>query len=196
MLLYSNVVFSHRRSLWRGLYFRFESGVHPRETWQDFLQTTHDHSCSLEDHVKLLVKRIDSLRKVMEVKKPRKKHAQDICKYDHSFNNDDHVPDKIMEEKASVEPTARNLMIAELESELKTVALEWKSSRQIDECICSTTFDVFSKKVNFEKFNCLVYFYKYCLTFSNMAEKKYFNRYSWNEHEKKTCLTFPEKEIP
>lgn len=39
------------------------------------------------------------------------------------------------------------LKVNQLENELKTVALEWKSSRNIEECGCSTTFDAFNKKV-------------------------------------------------
>jgi len=35
----------------------------------------------------------------------------------------------------------------QVENELKTVALEWKSSRNMEECGCSTTFDAFNKKV-------------------------------------------------
>lgn len=42
---------------------------------------------------------------------------------------------------------ANKLKANKLESELKTVALEWKSSRNMEECGCSTTFDAFNKKV-------------------------------------------------
>lgn len=41
---------------WRGMYCRFESGVHPREPLGDLLLATCDHSASLEDHIKLLTK--------------------------------------------------------------------------------------------------------------------------------------------
>lgn len=43
------------------------------------------------------------------------------------------------------------LKVSQLENELKTVALEWKSSRNIEECGCSTTFDAFNKKVYLTK---------------------------------------------
>lgn len=43
------------------------------------------------------------------------------------------------------------LKVSQLENELKTVALEWKSSRNIEECGCSTTFDAFNKKVYLAK---------------------------------------------
>jgi myotubularin-related protein 6/7/8 len=41
---------------WRGMYCRFESGVHPREPLGDLLLATCDHSSSLEDHTRLLTK--------------------------------------------------------------------------------------------------------------------------------------------
>ena len=41
---------------WRGLYCRFENGVHPRESLADLLIATRDHSSSLEDHIRLLQK--------------------------------------------------------------------------------------------------------------------------------------------
>lgn len=35
---------------------------------------------------------------------------------------------------------------SQIENELKTVAIEWKSSRNMEECTCSTTFDAFNRK--------------------------------------------------
>lgn len=41
---------------WRGMYGRFESGVHPREPLGDLLLASRDHCTSLEDHVNHLTK--------------------------------------------------------------------------------------------------------------------------------------------
>lgn len=41
---------------WRGMYARFESGVHPREPLSDLLLASRDHCTSLEDHVNHLTK--------------------------------------------------------------------------------------------------------------------------------------------
>lgn len=41
---------------WRGMYSRFESGVHPRENIGELLLTSKEHSASLEDHVQHLTK--------------------------------------------------------------------------------------------------------------------------------------------
>ena len=41
---------------WRGMYNRFESGIHPRDGVLDIISAAKDHSVSLEDHVLLLEK--------------------------------------------------------------------------------------------------------------------------------------------
>lgn len=41
---------------WRGMYSRFESGVHPREDIGELLLTSKEHTASLEDHVQHLSK--------------------------------------------------------------------------------------------------------------------------------------------
>lgn len=50
---------------WRGMYNRFENGVHPRENFMDLLSATKDHSSSLEDHIRLLEKRIAQLTELL-----------------------------------------------------------------------------------------------------------------------------------
>ena len=39
---------------WRGMYNRYENGVHPREPIMDILSAMKDHSSSLDDHVQYL----------------------------------------------------------------------------------------------------------------------------------------------
>lgn len=63
------------------------------------------------------------------------------------------------------EKTRTKLKANQLENELKTVALEWKSSRDMEECGCCTTFDAFNKKVQLtnvpcklKQFNPFIYF--------------------------------------
>lgn len=41
---------------WRGMYNRFENGVHPREPLSDMLVAAKDHISSLEDHILFLQK--------------------------------------------------------------------------------------------------------------------------------------------
>lgn len=60
-----------------------------------------------------------------------------------NVNHDEKMKDK---EKAS-----------QIENELKTVAIEWKSSRNMEECTCSTTFDAFNRKVCIRVNESLIY---------------------------------------
>jgi myotubularin-related protein 6/7/8 len=41
------------------------------------------------------------------------------------------------------------LSVDQLAAELGSVALDWKTLRNIRECVCSTPFDHFSRKVRF-----------------------------------------------
>ncbi|KAG7212570.1 hypothetical protein KM043_012869 [Ampulex compressa] len=116
---------------WRGLYFRFENGIHPRESYKDQLLIIHDHTSSLEDHIKLLVK---------------KKVIQGKYQFDNKFTKET-MSETLIGNTANHEDRMKNkLKASQLENELKTVALEWKSSRNMDECTCSTTFDAFNRK--------------------------------------------------
>lgn len=57
-----NLFFLILPRFWRGMYGRFESGVHPRESMNDLLLASQDHTNSLEDHVQHLTKRIGYLK--------------------------------------------------------------------------------------------------------------------------------------
>jgi hypothetical protein len=41
---------------WKGMYHRYDVGLHPREQIADILSAAKDHTDSLEDHVTLLEK--------------------------------------------------------------------------------------------------------------------------------------------
>lgn len=47
------------------MYGRFESGVHPRESMNDLLLASQDHTNSLEDHVQHLTKRIVNIKNLI-----------------------------------------------------------------------------------------------------------------------------------
>lgn len=49
--------------------------------------------------------------------------------------------------KNITKPSADNISVDQLATELSSVALEWKTLRNIRECVCSTPFDHFSRKV-------------------------------------------------
>lgn len=132
-------------TLWRGLYCRFENGVHPRETFEDLLLTTHDHTTSMEDHVKLLIKRMNSLGQLASMNTVEKNDEN--VKFD--TNIKEFLSEKIINEGGDEDTFNEMLKTNQLEDEIKAVALEWKSSRNISECTCSITFDVFNRKVCF-----------------------------------------------
>lgn len=50
---------------WKGMYNRFENGIHPRDQVSDILAAARDHSSSLEDHIRLLEKRITQICKML-----------------------------------------------------------------------------------------------------------------------------------
>ncbi|XP_046747737.1 myotubularin-related protein 6 isoform X1 [Diprion similis] len=133
---------------WKGLYCRFENGIHCRETYEDLLLTIHDHTIALEDHVKLLYKRVNSMGKLLTPNDAPKKGLQ--THYEHLDNkfSKESLSEKIIRNSANVQEISNrtNISTNQLEKELKSVALDWKSSRNIEECVCSTTFDTFNKK--------------------------------------------------
>ncbi|XP_066146115.1 myotubularin-related protein 8 isoform X2 [Euwallacea fornicatus] len=145
---------------WRGMYYRFESGVHPREPVAELLLATSDHSFSLDDHVKYLAKRITSVKnlisKTME-KKKSKPNKELLC-------DNVHLDNKLLYEKANKElknadhdhPLKSETLsgggkndlpkMDELSKELESVAVDWKAMRNTTECSCSSAFDHLSKK--------------------------------------------------
>ncbi|XP_053399742.1 myotubularin-related protein 8-like isoform X2 [Mercenaria mercenaria] len=50
---------------WRGMYNRFETGIHPRDQIKDILSAAKDHSSSLEDHVRLLERRLTQICQIL-----------------------------------------------------------------------------------------------------------------------------------
>lgn len=48
-------------SFWRGMYCRWENGLHPRESLMDLATSYKDHLLSLNDHIALLKQRIKQL---------------------------------------------------------------------------------------------------------------------------------------
>lgn len=56
------LIFVYICRFWRGMYCRFESGIHPREPLGDLLLDSKEHCNSLEDHVQHLTKRIASFK--------------------------------------------------------------------------------------------------------------------------------------
>ncbi|KAJ8963932.1 hypothetical protein NQ314_005263 [Rhamnusium bicolor] len=150
---------------WRGMYCRFESGVHPREPQADLLRATSDHSFSLDEHVKYLSKRISSVTSLISrtvEKKRSKPKKEQLC-------NNVYLDNKLQYEKTTgreLEPADHDhplkveaksndsetcsvqdmTKIDDLMKEMDSVAIDWKSLRHATECSCSSALDHLSKK--------------------------------------------------
>ncbi|XP_063232371.1 myotubularin-related protein 6 isoform X3 [Bacillus rossius redtenbacheri] len=145
---------------WRGMYCRFENGVHPREPLGDLLLATLDHSSSLEDHIRLLTKRVNYLKQRL-AEEGETKHGNAVLDgivldNRYLYEQADAGPDSLALFKnnkvtanavsglsgAKAEVTSAD----QLAEEVGSVALDWKSLRNIRECVCSSPFDHFSRK--------------------------------------------------
>lgn len=71
------------------MYGRFESGVHPRESMNDLLLASQDHTNSLEDHVQHLTKRIGYLKNLISKSAKRFQNASKPKSTDESDNSND-----------------------------------------------------------------------------------------------------------
>ncbi|CAB0035156.1 unnamed protein product [Trichogramma brassicae] len=129
--------------LWRSLYFRFENGVHPRESVEDVLTVASNHITCLEDHVKSLVKKINSVNQLNSINHTEVASNKNESDIENVKSNP--VEDKI-KQLTSDTMSKNKLDIKELVTELNAVALEWKSIKSINDCKCGTTFDAFNKK--------------------------------------------------
>ncbi|XP_067631302.1 myotubularin-related protein 6 isoform X2 [Eurosta solidaginis] len=152
---------------WRGMFSRFESGVHPREPLSDILLVSKDHCNSLEDHVQHLTKRIASFKnyisksakKIQDATGPKSSKEPASAE----INDNKYNYDKKMSELSSAdddhplkpaEMSFANLSLneridsASIKEELNSVAVDWKSMRSVTACSCSTPFDQFSKKTH------------------------------------------------
>ncbi|XP_054707043.1 myotubularin-related protein 6-like [Uloborus diversus] len=112
---------------WRGMYNRFEDGVHPREPLGDMLVAAKDHISSLEDHALFLQKRIGRLKRALGHTETPTEERASLARGD--------------AENGLLEPGSPSLS-----SEVESVAIEWRTLRNVKECICSTPFDHFRRK--------------------------------------------------
>ncbi|KAF7280256.1 hypothetical protein GWI33_006252 [Rhynchophorus ferrugineus] len=148
---------------WRGMYCRFESGVHPRESMADLLLATSDHSFSLDDHVKYLTKRISSVRDLISRTMEKKKSKTNTFCNKVQLTNNVPLDNKLTYQKSSKELEASDHdhplkdtessskteelpKMQELSKEFDSVAIDWKALRNINECSCSSAFDPLSRK--------------------------------------------------
>ncbi|XP_012287282.1 myotubularin-related protein 6 isoform X2 [Orussus abietinus] len=131
---------------WRAFYCRFDDGVQPRETSENFILSIYGHIISMEDHVKLLIKRVNEIGHPLVGNKTQMDFQDKYDRFDMKYNKNC-LSEKIIENSANEEEMDNKMLKAsQLDEEMKTIALEWKSSRDMEECVCSTPFSAFNKK--------------------------------------------------
>ncbi|XP_055536844.1 myotubularin-related protein 8 isoform X3 [Wyeomyia smithii] len=152
---------------WRGMYSRFESGIHPREPLDDLLVASKDHSTSLDDHVQLLTKRINSFKNMISKSAKRLQGTKYVDNRNIEVNDNRYNYDKRLSELScadddhplkssnvsnsnynqSTEANDNTLAAHQLSDELTSVAVEWKPLRSVSNCpSCTIPFDQISKK--------------------------------------------------
>ncbi|RZB41055.1 myotubularin-related protein 6 [Asbolus verrucosus] len=147
-------------TFWRGMYCRFESGVHPREPQTDLLLATVNHTHSLDDHIKYLSKRISSMKSFITKAVENKFNKMNDSKSRNAPTDNKYYYEKSRELEASdhdhplkvtsemKDDTSSSRSSQTLSRDLDSVALDWKSLRNTHECICSSYFDQLSKKTH------------------------------------------------
>lgn len=81
------------------MYGRFESGVHPRESMNDLLLASQDHTNSLEDHVTHLTKRIGYLKNLISKSARRFQNASKSKSNEADVSNDNRYYELILDQK-------------------------------------------------------------------------------------------------
>ncbi|XP_071951261.1 phosphatidylinositol-3,5-bisphosphate 3-phosphatase MTMR6-like [Antedon mediterranea] len=157
--------------LWRGMYNRFENGLHPRESVQDVLSAMKDRSSSLSDHKKFLEDKIGQLKKLLGKKtetKPVKLVKENVTeetedertvlnheRSDEQLNKENtmtqngvHIPtQEVQTENTRYSTDSDDILSANLLNlAMESVCIDWKRIRNIRQCSCATPFDHFSRK--------------------------------------------------
>lgn len=128
---------------WKALYNRFELNLNSNENIYDALLMKNQQTSALNDYSKLLEKRIIMLRGLIDSKKEDK---NDLSNSDSTENIEDPLTQLIS--KLSIDPLAQstNLLNEQIEKDLNSMKLDWKSSRGI--CKCGNQLDSLSRKLN------------------------------------------------
>ncbi|CAG5123118.1 unnamed protein product, partial [Candidula unifasciata] len=142
---------------WKGMYNRFESGLHPRENLMDIVSAAKDHSFSLEDHVVLLEKRVTQICKLLgksdEIIQKKLQGHLSMDSIDGFLIN--HIGDgsAVSNSNTDLTPNGRLPHLEGItgnhlksDSESGFDESRWKSFRNVQNCSCATPFDYYVKK--------------------------------------------------
>ncbi|XP_055602796.1 myotubularin-related protein 8 isoform X2 [Uranotaenia lowii] len=151
---------------WRGMYGRFESGIHPREPVDELLIASKDHSTSLDDHVQLLTKRINSFKNMISKSAKRLQGNKYVDNQNIEVNDNRYNYDKKLSELScadddhplktsnfsfsnltATECNENIVGINQVQDEMNSVAIDWRPLRNAVNCPgCSVSFDQLTKK--------------------------------------------------
>ncbi|XKL64032.1 hypothetical protein PGB90_004118 [Kerria lacca] len=138
---------------WKGLYCRFENGVHPREKIDEIVLAMTDHNNSLEDHINFLQKKITSFKDKIKVFVEDKLEKVNLdSKTQKKENNDSSSNFKIEYKKEGTNGTINYFSddpeLKDAIVEANSVAVEWKSLCNTQNCVCLAPFNYATKKLH------------------------------------------------
>jgi len=139
---------------WRGMYNRFESGVHPREPVHDILAAHRDHSTSMNDHALYLLQQIEALRKEVG-------DAAGDTDNISSHMNIEHPLASLGTNSVFNDCDSITNASGKIDEELRSVAVDWSSLRKSVNCSCNVPSDYSTRK--FQCWSCGSVFCQRCL---------------------------------
>ncbi|XP_071846266.1 phosphatidylinositol-3,5-bisphosphate 3-phosphatase MTMR8-like [Apostichopus japonicus] len=145
---------AQRIKFWRGMYNRYENGVHPREPVSEVLCAVKDHTVSLKDNIVFLETKLATLKRILgKAETPPADESDSPSNSLENHENDLESRDKLKLDRKS---KRRPILIKDdsfdiISSTLLTdaadsVAVDWMSFRNIKQCVCDYPFEHFSRK--------------------------------------------------
>lgn len=138
---------------WRGMYCRFENGVHPREPQEDLVLAAYDHTNLLENHFKFLSKKLTGLRNMIMKKKTQSREILNdhVNVVNNKYVRSNSTMEPTQEHPLEIDFKARDARTSEeemedIQNDFENVAIDWKLMNRATECSCSSPFDNLSKK--------------------------------------------------
>eukprot|EP00794_Sanderia_malayensis_P007201 gene7201-8007_t len=134
-----------RIRFWRGLYTRFNNDVHPRESVSDIVCAMQDHNASLQDHIKLLSKKIEAMKKVSLTSDESQNDTMER-KTEHS------APSLVLNEGYILNQQNNEIDNSEdginVLKKVPSFSIEWKPLRGVTQCSCGSPIDYLTRKFN------------------------------------------------
>lgn len=151
--------------LWRSLYARFDANIHPRESCIDHVCALDDQNKSLEDHIKLLRKKVQSMKNILHKKKTNlsTEKSQEKC---NEALKDEAEPTSsaslVLNERYILDKGDEDEeILSNVLDQMQSFSIEWKSLRGVVQCSCGSPIDYLTRKFNC--WNCGEVFCSQCI---------------------------------